>query len=36
MGNGGQVSEGDRKSNKYIEEVLRSNNIKKSLLIYEE
>jgi hypothetical protein len=36
MGNSGQVSERDRKSDKYIEEVLKSNNIKKNLLIYEE
>jgi hypothetical protein len=36
MGNSGQVSERDRKRNNYREEVLKSNNIKKNLLICEE
>jgi hypothetical protein len=36
MGDSGQVSERDRKSDNYIEEVLRGNNIKKNILICEE
>jgi hypothetical protein len=36
MGNSGQVSERDGKSDNYLEEVLKSNNIKRNLLICEE
>jgi hypothetical protein len=36
MGNSGQVSEMNGRSNNYIEEVLKGNDIKRNLLICEE